>query len=579
VNRVADREAFLRRVAELYAHPEAESFDEIRLTDGRVFERLSRPQRLADGEVVGRVWSFRDVTERRAAEHTIRRSEASFRSFVENSPYGIYRCTLDGDLLDVNPALVAMLGYGSADELRGANLARHIYRDPHERERLIRRYDGARSEAPVEVEWLRKDGTPVRVRLWSHAVRDAAGEMQYFEGFAADVTPLRAAEQALRQAEKLSALGQLVSGVAHELNNPLTAILHFADDMLADPRPPRDLDALTIIRQQAARSRAIVRDLSSFARSRKAPRAVAPLREVIGAAARALEPQLAQTGVTLRLELADDLGAGDIDIAGIEQVITNLVTNAAQAASAGGEVRLSASLAGSRCRVTVEDDGPGISPAILPRIFEPFFTTKAAGVGTGLGLSVSLGIVEQHQGTLTAENRVPPERGARFTLTLPVVEAAAAERRATPAGVPAIASPLPAGTKARDPRTHPPHVLIVDDESAIREALKRFFARAGWQVSEAPSGAAALALIKGGSRGPADFSLIISDLRMPGISGIALHDWLAATRPDLIARFVVSTGDVASPEAAAFVARARCPVLEKPFDFGALDAIIRDAAA
>ncbi|HKG93350.1 MAG TPA: PAS domain S-box protein [Gemmatimonadaceae bacterium] len=574
VQQVADPEGFSRRVAELYADWEAESLDVIQLRDGRVFERLSRPQRLDGGEVIGRVWSFRDVTERAGAERMIRRSEASFRSFVENSPYGIFRSTMDGDFLAVNPALVAMLGYDSEAELKGLNIQRHVYRDSAERERVVRRFAGRPSTDPIEVEWRRKDGTPLTVRLWAKSVRDAAGAVQHYEGFVADVTPLRAAEQALRQAEKLAALGQLVSGVAHELNNPLTAILHFADDMLTDPRPPRDLDALTIIRQQATRSRAIVRDLSSFARSRRAPLAVASLRDVIAGAARALEPQVRELGATLTLELDAELGAGEVDAAGIEQVIANLIVNAAQAAGAGGSVRLAASReATACCRVVIEDDGPGIPDAILPRIFEPFFTTKPAGVGTGLGLSVSLGIVEQHHGTLTAENRRAPERGARFTLMLPTTGDSASA--GSPTLVRDAATPPPPAARRGGAR----RVLIVDDEAPIREALKRFFVRAGWEVSEASNGAAALSVIERSPKGAGDFSLIISDLRMPGVSGIALHDWIAASRPELVRRFVVSTGDVASPEAAAFVARVHCPVLEKPFDFVALDAIIRDAAA
>jgi CheY-like chemotaxis protein/anti-sigma regulatory factor (Ser/Thr protein kinase) len=290
-------------------------------------------------------------------------------------------------------------------------------------------------------------------------------------------------------------------------------------------------------------------------------------RDALAHIARALTPQVTALGARLETELCDALGWIEIDRAAVEQVVTNLVINAAQAAP-GGTVRIVASAAGGRCNIKVEDDGPGIPADVLPRMFEPFFTTKPVGAGTGLGLSVSLGIAAQHGGTLRAENRSGAEgSGARLTLSLPLTTAPEAEP-ATP-----VAHLPPTRTGSTMPR-----VLLIDDEQPIRKALSLFFTRRHWQVDEAEDGATALDMLLA-AREDDTYELVISDLRMPGVSGVMLHDHLAVNRPALLDRLVFSTGDVVSPEAAAFVARTRCTVLEKPFELSDLDAIIRQVAA
>jgi len=267
---------------------------------------------------------------------------------------------------------------------------------------------------------------------------------------------------------------------------------------------------------------------------------------------------------------------------GIEQIVTNLVVNAAQAAP-GTTVRLRASADHNarQLRVMVDDDGPGFSPEALQRVFEPFYTTKPVGTGTGLGLSVSLGIAERHGGTLLAANR-SASGGARVTLVLPLAARGASDEgtstrsalRASHAGAggePRSAGPtLPSAVESRKPR-----VLIVDDELAVRTALERLFRRRGWSVDVVSDGRLALARLLEANGADAPYDVVLSDLRMPGVSGIALHDWVARTRPELLGRFVFATGDVASPESSDFVRRTACAVLEKPFELSALDAATR----
>ncbi|HEY4216391.1 MAG TPA: PAS domain S-box protein [Gemmatimonadaceae bacterium] len=508
------------------------------------------------------------AVDRSHAAASLRQSEASFRSFVENSPIGIYRATGTGRLLAVNASLVQLLGYDSSAELLQVSMAEKLFVSPVDRDRLLRQLEAHGELRSVEMDWKRKDSTTLTVRVSARAYRDERGSVWFSEGFVENVTPLRAAESALRQSEKLAALGQLVSGVAHELNNPLAAILHFAEDLLDDERTAADLEALSVIRDQARRSRSIVRDLLSFVRFRDASRERVQLTDALAASVKALQPGIADIGA----RLVADLPAGDVygntDRAGLQQIVTNLLVNGAQASGRGGIVRLSARASANELTIVIEDSGQGISPAVMDRIFEPFFTTKPLGEGTGLGLSVTLGIVQQLGGRIAAENKDASEgTGARFTVTLPIDGSATLDGRPH-AGQP-IRSPV-VSQLAIDP-SQQARVLIIDDEPSIRAALRRFFTRRGWIVSEAEDGADGMSQLLAAKF---DFAVVISDLKMPGCSGVELHDHIAGVAPELLDRIIFSTGDVASKEAAEFVQRTRCTVLQKPFELRALEAIV-----
>ena len=694
-SKVRDPETFLSRVWEVYVEPNSESADVIHLLDGRVFERVSRPQRV-EGWSVGRVWSFRDVTDRWRAEQELResadrfrlmvegseqvffyshdvariftylspsvanvlgyspdmllgrptdelmigdptdaeamllteealgtgrgrqtytvvmrhrdrravaleivespilrdgiveglqgfardvtdrkrmidelgRSEESHRSFVENSPFGIYRSRQDGSILEANPGVVRMLGYSTIDEFRTLNMGRDVYADPAEREAYVAETLKAGRAEPRDFAWRRKDGSIITVRISGHVVWERDGTLRYWEGYAEDVTPLRAAERSLRQAEKLAAVGQLVSGVAHELNNPLSAITLFVDNLLQDPRSLDDTEALQIIREQTERSRSIVRDLLSAVGSRDKQRADIAIVDLVDRTVRALRPQLDRLSVRLDLVSTQSTGVVRADAAGLQQVITNLVLNGAHAAGTNGVVRVTIrTVHDGPCAIVVEDSGPGMPREILPRIFEPFFTTKAPGEGTGLGLSVSLGIVEQFGGTLSADNGSALRTGgARFTVTLPYRVAADARDVEPRVADPAVDTQLAQPEEA-------PAVLVIDDEDAIRNALSRFFTRRGWQVVQAADGRQALTALAA-ARGRSAFSLIISDLRMPELSGMELHDRIAEDFPELLSKLVVSTGDTASADASAFIERTQCQVLQKPFTLAMLADVV-----
>lgn len=365
----------------------------------------------------------------------------------------------------------------------------------------------------------------------------------------------------LAQTQKMEAVGRLVSGVAHELNNPLAAILAFSDELLAEPRPPAEREALEVIRDQSRRARTIVRDLLAFVGRREERREPVDPGSMIERVARGVAPEFARQGATLELVVAPDLPAIAGDRAGLEQVVTNLLTNAAYAAGRTGQVTLTArrTLTGD-LMVSVTDSGAGVPPDVRPRLFEPFFTTKPAGQGTGLGLSVSLGIVEQHRGKIEVEN--VPGSGARFTMIVPAGRMP-----------PVLVAPVPSAGWGRGAGVRPSTVLLIDDEASVRMALRRWFERQGWSVDEAVDGTQGLALLLAAPT-EETYGLVLCDLRMPGMSGIELHTRLLDQRPGMLDRFIFATGDTASPETAAFLARVDRPVLEKPFELSQLAAIV-----
>jgi signal transduction histidine kinase len=369
----------------------------------------------------------------------------------------------------------------------------------------------------------------------------------------------------MAQTQKMEAVGRLVSGVAHELNNPLAAILAFSEELLSERRPAPEREALEVIRDQSRRARTIVRDLLAFVgrrEERREPVHPGPLLERV---ARGVAPEFARQGAALDVALAPDLPELAADRAGLEQVVTNLLTNAAFAAGRGGHVLLAArrTPAGD-LQVSVTDSGPGIPGDIRPRLFEPFFTTKPPGQGTGLGLSVSLGIVEQHRGRIEVDNVAGG--GARFTVTVPV------GKGPPPPVIPVLSAGMGSGAATR-----PSTVLLIDDEASVRLALRRWFERQGWSVDEAVDGAQGLALLLA-APSEETYGLVLCDLRMPGLSGIELHERLQLQRPGVLDRFVFATGDTASPETAAFLARVDRPVLEKPFELSQLALVVEATA-
>ncbi len=363
----------------------------------------------------------------------------------------------------------------------------------------------------------------------------------------------------LIQADKLKALGTLLSGMAHELNNPLSVIqlsIQLMKGEVGLPEPVRRrIDDVEKACERAAR---IIRELLVFARRRPPERRRVDLNEVARAALSLQTPEFGLNKIRVVTQLSP-LPSIWADASQLQQVLLNLFSNATDAikkARGAGTLTVRSRERADGVMVEVEDDGPGISPEHLHRVFDPFFTTKGVGEGTGLGLSLSLGIVEAHGGSLRAEGI--PGAGARFTLTLPLGTAVEAPEAAEVA-------PMASRPRAR--------ILVVEDEAPLRAILADIFIGFGHDVDQAETGQAARDQLARNT-----YDVVTLDLKLPDIDGKTVWRWITEQRPDLAARVIFVTGDTMSAETQAFLDEAGRPVLNKPLAIqqiaGVVDAML-----
>lgn len=370
----------------------------------------------------------------------------------------------------------------------------------------------------------------------------------------------------LLQAGKLSAVGQLVSGVAHELNNPLSVVIGYGQLLLSRGVPDDARRPIEAIVAQGARMAKIIQSLLLFSRQRKPERRPVDLGEVVRPILTLRETQLAVSGIRVETDFAADAPRAEGDSHQLQQVVLNLILNAEQAILGSGvggrrtgdHIRITTSLRrigdATRVIMQVADNGPGISPAVQPRVFEPFFTTKQVGDGAGLGLSVSYGIVEQHGGRLSVESE--PGRTV-FTLELPAATAAESEPAAD-AETPRASDRAPALGRGR-------RVLVVDDEPTIVALVTMVLDDHGWRVDVASGGRAALERLQ-----QTRYDLVLSDVRMPEGDGADFYRAAVAQQKELAQRFLFMTGDTANEDAWRVLQATRAPVLSKPFTRQAL---------
>lgn len=377
-----------------------------------------------------------------------------------------------------------------------------------------------------------------------------------------DVTEERMLRRGVAQAQKLAAIGELVAGVAHELNNPLTGILGFAHLLLRRAPEPAIAEDLQKIAGEARRAARIVRNLSAFARLPAAPalrRHRVDVNDLIRKTVELRHYQLHTAGITVELELDEDLPHTLADPDELQQVFLNIMNNAEQAMVGGerpGRLTIHTQpLEPEQLRIAFRDTGPGIPPEALDHIFDPFFTTKEAARGTGLGLSVCYGIVRGHGGRIAAANR--PEGGAVFTIHLPVREQADVQPKADSTGEAAPAAPA--------------RILVVDDEPIVGDFVERALAELGHRVVVAQTGEAAVGGIRDGA-----WDLVVCDLKLPDMGGAEIYRAALECAPALRDRFVFLTGDTLGPETAAFLRTDPGPWLEKPLTPDQLKRVVND---
>lgn len=512
-----------------------------------------------NGQVL-RVVSVRDLRERRQAEQALRDTEARTRAVVETALDAIITIDAAGTILEFNSAAERIFGYRREEVLgqavgqtivppearaqHHAGMARYVASG-------IPRLIGQRNELLA----MRADGSTFPAELTMTELR--LGERQLFTAFIRDLTDPKRLEQEmtlqrerLHQSEKLGALGSLLAGVAHELNNPLSVVVAQAT-LLEETATDETVRARgQRIKAAAERCAKIVRTFLAMARQRPQQRSAVRVAATVDDALGLLGYGLRTNSIAVSCDLPPDLPVVWADGDQINQVLTNLIVNAQQAmAERPGERLLAIAVrhdpASATVRIEVRDSGPGVPAAIRSRVFDPFFTTKPMGIGTGVGLSVCHGIVSSHGGTIAVGDA--PEGGACFTVVLPVS---------------APDTPIPSAPEPPTPASHAQRrVLVVDDEAEIASTLAEILEGDGFTVDVADSGGAALARIDAGR-----YDLVLSDLRMPGLDGSALYRRLEAERPELARRMVIVTGDTLNPGAQEFLARSGLPCLEKPFD-------------
>jgi PAS domain S-box-containing protein len=488
----------------------------------------------------------RDITARKTAEAALRASEEQYHSMFNASIDGLALYAADGEMVDSNPALWRMYGATDADIGAPSPAGARPTHDP-----AFLRAVAAGECIHVDVTHRLPTGDVVELEV--HGVPMQYQGNPHVLTITRDITEkkrsareLARQRESLYQREKLAALGSLLAGVAHELNNPLSVVVARAV-LLEEQGDPATQSAAMKIRTAAERCARIVRTFLAMARQQPAERLPVSLDDVVVAALDIAGYALRTSSVEVELDLHGNLPRLLADADQLHQVLLNLIINAQQAMQDHApprRLRLATRYdAPAQLRVVVADNGPGIPPDLRARVFEPYFTTKSTGVGLGVGLAVSLGIVEAHGGTLTVD--CPDEGGAVFEVTLPVS---------------AVDAPVAAPDRASPPATQPRAILVVDDEPDIRETLVEILSAAGHRVVCVGSGREALERLASER-----YDVILTDMRMPDLDGRALYQEIERRWPGLTAHVAFVTGDTLASALREFVSDSGRPVIEKPF--------------
>ncbi|MBC7779709.1 MAG: PAS domain S-box protein [Proteobacteria bacterium] len=528
----------------------------------------------AGGGVVAMIAFGRELTELKQRElelaaklQELQTSEALKSAIVDHALVALISTDDYGRIVEFNPSAEAMFSCARADVV-GRRVSEVViperFRAAHEAGMLRMHAGGAPKilGKRMQMHAMRADASefPVEMVLWRTDVAHAA----FYTASIVDVTERQTAaseierqREALRQSEKLSTMGSLLAGVAHEMNNPLAIVMGRASllEEKCEAFPELKADA-RLIREAADRCGRIVRTFLDMARSKPSQRHPVAINEMVSAATEMLRYGFRSHGIDLEMKLADALPLVSADVDQIGQVVMNLLINSQQAlAGVDGARRVRVATvfeslvdAGEpRVALYVADNGPGVPQPARARVFEPFFTTKPEGFGTGLGLAVSRSIARAHGGDLTLEV-ASAQSGATFCLSLPICGTASEDTSCLPAMHAGSVTSLQA-------RVH-----VVDDETDLASMMRDMLEGAGYEVATAESGAVALELLV-----TARFDAIVSDLRMPDMDGSALWREVSSRHPPLARRILFVTGDTLSSDARTFLRSTGCASLDKPF--------------
>jgi len=504
------------------------------------------------GQVTGTVASLRDVTAQRAEAVALARSEDRYHRLVESATDAIFTVDAEGRFTSVNQSLMTEMGL-TREELIGAPCTGLVdASDVPAVEKLIAHtFAGGKETLRLR---FRAPGGAVRVGMVTTAPIVEGGVVVGCLGVMRDITQQEILRESNAQQERLAAVGQLLSGVANELNNPLAGLLAVADLEAKTMLPgAAHREVIEQIRDEAKRASRIVAQLLGTTSERPAERAAIDVNRIVLSTLELHGYPFRLQRINVESILAPNLSLVHADGAQLQQVLMNLLVNAEEALRDWPGVRTvrvtTTEVAGRVC-VDVHDTGPGINVTSQSRVFEPMFTTRTGRGGRGFGLAVSRAIVRQHGGSLNVTSL--PGVGATFTLSLPAL------------GMPeTTVEPSEPHTSPGKPRTR--RLLLIEDEETLSAAISRYLRREGYEVDVASSGGAALTVLEA-----MRYDLIMLDLRMHDMSGEEVYRMIEARDPAQAARVLFVTGDLHRPEAAEFVRRTGRSALAKPFQLADL---------
>jgi len=495
-------------------------------------------------------------------------AERNLRLLMEAVPDAITVVDREGHVLDENSSGRTLVNAspGEGREAGGKRSALGWLQGTASRiarENLAAAFDGELRR--FEVPFRRPDGSEGTGQVLLAPVREG-GRIPKVLVLVRDITEQRRTQTQLQQAEKLAAMGQLVSGVAHEINNPAAIISGFAQTLLLDQLPPEQRETVQMMYDEATRIGRITSNLLAFARAGSKERTLVELNEIVRRTFALRSYHLTTLNITVNLELDDANPKAWANGSEVQQMLLNLLINAEQALTTvpgRRAITIRTMTAGDEgIQLQVADTGPGIPADIQEKIFDPFFTTKPEGMGTGLGLSICYGIVHDHGGRISVHS--VPGHGATFTIALP--RDARTRQRTTPA-------PMPVPAEAREPEGAALSVLLIDDEEGVRRAVVSFLKRRGMHVIAVEDGSDALRVLR-----RERFDVIVSDVRMPGMSGREFLERLRREHPAMVNRLIFTTGDTFASDTSSLLRDSGVPSLVKPYDFSKLEIVLHEVA-